>query len=214
MAPADGSWSWKKITHIMNIFKQAYVGHKWMGKDIQYNVVDGYDWLREAQAKVPWRFLCWNSLNIPKCSFICWEFMHERLPTRDRLFRMNLLTDALCPVCQLHSESHSHLLYECAYAKACVNLLQHQLQITFRLNDLVTWYSSGRVTKLQRKYVGSCHVSLLYWLWRVRNEAWKEQVVRSPKMIVKHILADVKARFLKMNDSALLARDRAWFQLL
>ncbi|XP_074315380.1 uncharacterized protein LOC141651573 [Silene latifolia] len=207
MAPADCNWSWKKITHIMNIFKQAYVGHKWLDKDIQYNVVEGYDWLREAQAKVPWRFLCWNSLNIPKCSFICWEFMHERLPTRDRLFRMNLLTDALCPVCQLHTESHSHLLYECDYAKACVSLLQHQLQISFRLNDLVTWYSSERVTKLQRKYVGSCHVSLLYWLWRVRNEAWKEQVVRTPKMIVKHILAEVKARFLKMTDSALLGRD-------
>ncbi|XP_074298306.1 uncharacterized protein LOC141629161 [Silene latifolia] len=120
--------------------------------------------------------------------------MHQRLPTRDMLFRLLLLTDVTYPICQLYNESHSHLMFECDYAKACLSLMQQQLQISFRFPDLVAWYSAGRrVTKLQRKYTGACHVALIYWLWRVRNEALMDQFVRSPKMIIKQILSEVKA---------------------
>ncbi|XP_074265773.1 uncharacterized protein LOC141588218 [Silene latifolia] len=170
---------------------------------MDYNVKSGSEWLRVHKPKVDWRFLCWNTLNIPKCSFVFWEFLLQRLPTRDRLIRRGLSIDPTCPICLSIAENHYHLFYDCPFSVNCHQLLQAHLVVQFRLPDLVTWFSTARrVTKLQRRYIGSCYVALFYWIWRCRNEAWVDNIVRRPDVVVQQILADVKSK------------DRAWFQNL
>ncbi|XP_074271545.1 uncharacterized protein LOC141595478 [Silene latifolia] len=144
-----------------------------------------------------------------------WEYLKQRLPTKDRLLKMGLMIDQNCPICSSSPESHAHIVNECVYAKVCIRLLQKYLHINFRMQDLVHWYSAGRkVTKLQRRFAGACHVALIYWIWRIRNEARLDMVVRSPDAIVKLSMDEVKTRFLKQNTKPLKIKDQTWFQAL
>ncbi|XP_074304759.1 uncharacterized protein LOC141639570 [Silene latifolia] len=211
-APSDCNWSWKKITHIMSLFKQAYTNNKWLQSSKEYTVVAGYDWLRMHKPKVDWRFVCWNSLNLPKSSFIFWVFMHQRWATRDRLARMGLVVDPVCPICCLLPESHSHLVYECSYAKTCFCLLQRKLGCTVNPLHLVSWFSTSRMTKMQRRIIGACYIALIYWIWRIRNEARVDGSIWRPEVVILRIVADIKTRFLKHNVQPLRSRDRVWIQ--
>ncbi|XP_074298081.1 uncharacterized protein LOC141628893 [Silene latifolia] len=83
--PPDCSWSWRKITHTMQVFHQAYTCNKWLNAVAPYTVQAGYQWLRIKAPKVEWRHICWNQLNVPKYSFIFWSIMHSRLLTKARL---------------------------------------------------------------------------------------------------------------------------------
>ncbi|XP_074301105.1 uncharacterized protein LOC141632457 [Silene latifolia] len=184
MAPSDCSWPWKKITYIMHTYKQAYTTNLWLNAPAPYTVAAGYEWLR-------------------------------RLPTRDRLARMGLAVEKICPICLLADESHGHLVYDCVYAKTCTSLLQNNLHTVLRLQDLVCWFSEGRrISKMRKRYVGACHVALIYWIWRIRNEARLDHLVRRPELIVHQLLQDVKTRFLTQNFSIMGARDKNWFHSL
>ncbi|XP_074265940.1 uncharacterized protein LOC141588395 [Silene latifolia] len=215
IAPSDCSWSWKKIVLIMSFFKQAYVNHKWLNSSNQYTVKAGYDWLRGSHPKVTWYYVCWNRLNLPKFSFICWEFMHKRLPTRDRLIRMGCAIDPVCSTCCQADETHSHLVCECPYAIECFRLLHCRLHTDLRVHELIHWFSTvRRISKFQKRFIGACHVALIYWLWRVRNEAKMNAVVRRHEVLVLQILHDIKARVLALNTAPLLPRDYTWLQNL
>ncbi|XP_074292385.1 uncharacterized protein LOC141619256 [Silene latifolia] len=201
IAPTDCGWSWKKINLIMQTFKPAYTTNRWLNSSNAYTVDVGYNWLRVKEPKVEWRYLCWNPLNPSKCSFIIWEFLYRKLPTKDRLIKMGLVIDHICPIYSGFPESHDHLVNDCEYAKACTRLLQQHLHISYKIKDLVQWYNPGRkATKLQRRFAGACYVALIYWIWRVRNEARVDMMVRRPDAIVQLILAEVKTSFGSVNQ--------------
>ncbi|XP_074265564.1 uncharacterized protein LOC141588003 [Silene latifolia] len=93
--------------------------------------------------------------------------------------------------------------------------LQVALNVHFRMPDLITRFSvTRRITKHPKRYIGSCYVALVYWIWRCRNEAWINNRVRSPGPVVKQILADVRVSFLALNVTALKDKDRVWFDTL
>ncbi|XP_074305017.1 uncharacterized protein LOC141639945 [Silene latifolia] len=109
--PVDCSWSWKKIAHLMCIFKPAYSADSWLGKASDYSVIEGYNWLRCPGPPVSWYKICWNSLNIPKASFIFWIYNLGRLLTKDRLVHMGGVIDLKCFLCSTDDENHGHLFF-------------------------------------------------------------------------------------------------------
>ncbi|XP_074266933.1 uncharacterized protein LOC141590226 [Silene latifolia] len=161
----------------MQLFKQAYTNNRWHNTDVSYNVADGYDCLRNRQSKVQWRYLCWNSLNVPKCAFIYWAIMHSKLLTKDRLLRMGVPVTVDCEICGVQPETHQPLFIECAFTRTCSTILQQRLRVRIRLQDLVGWYSDGRTaTKLQKRFIGACHISLMYEIWKLafmEMEEWE-----------------------------------------
>ncbi|XP_074314336.1 uncharacterized protein LOC141649548 [Silene latifolia] len=142
--PSYCSWSWKKIIHVKDIFKQGYTNDLWQNHTSPYFVAAGYHWLRTQTVKVPWRFLCWNNLNVPKHSFIFWASQHCKLFTLNRMARMGLGTITTCFICGLEDQSHAHLFYNYVYRKKCVGLLQDKLQLIFPADNMIKWYSLGR----------------------------------------------------------------------
>ncbi|XP_074283289.1 uncharacterized protein LOC141607841 [Silene latifolia] len=213
-APLDSSWTWKKITHTMQAFKQAYVGNKWLGSDSPYTPQSGYDWMRIKHPLVNWRFICWNSMNVHKNVFIFWAFMHRRLLTKDRMARMGILADLTCDIYASSNEDHEHLFYYCPSSVRCCSLLQQQLHISFNFSELVHWFSVAKLNGLQRRFIGACHVALIYWIWTVRNEARVLSYVRRPEDVVNQIMQDIHTRFLRLNLSVLHVKDLVWLQSL
>ncbi|XP_074265750.1 uncharacterized protein LOC141588194 [Silene latifolia] len=172
----------------------------------------GYDWVRGFHTSVPWCHLVWNTLNLPKTSFICWAIMHCRLLTKDRLIRMGMNVDPLCDICRVCSEDHQHLFVDCSYFLYYFKLLLDSLRLNVQPATVAHWFSNARnVPKLQKRVFGATYVALLYQIWMCRNEARVSQFVRRPEIVVQQVLNGVKLRFQRLNVSKLKHRDSVWF---
>ncbi|XP_074291721.1 uncharacterized protein LOC141618509 [Silene latifolia] len=210
-APPDSSWSWRKITHIIQKFKQAYTNDKWLNSDLKYTVKVGYDWLRGVHSVVPWCHLVWNKLNIPKTSFISWSIMHKRLLTKDRLLRMELVVDPICEICRVCPEDHHHLFEACSNMQYYFKLLLSSLRMNVQSGNVVQWFSTARnVTKLQKRIFGASYVALLYQVWMCRNEARLSNFVKRSEVVMQQLIKDIKQRFQRLNLSKLTQRDCSW----
>ncbi|XP_074288803.1 uncharacterized protein LOC141613960 [Silene latifolia] len=139
--PVDCSWSWRKIAHLFKLFAPAYSSGVWLGKDVPYKVMDGYNWLRIAQPKVSWYRACWNTLNIPKTSYIYWAAMKNRLMTNDRLIRMGSIVAPDCYLCGSNPETHNHLFFDCCFSTHCIRVLQQYLHKTLPSTGLARWFT-------------------------------------------------------------------------
>ncbi|XP_074290821.1 uncharacterized protein LOC141617527 [Silene latifolia] len=213
--PPDCSWSWKKIAHIMSIFRPAYSDDCWMGKQVDYSVNEGYKWLRGPNPEVSWWRVCWNSMNVPKTSFIYWAVVLRRLLTKDRLVRMGGASDLSCFLCHSHDESHDHLFFDCLYSNRCVQLLQHKLQFYFDPHDLVNWSRKGRRNSLLvRRVTCSCYIQLIYLIWQERNKARLYSKVTQPGLIVNQGIQSVCTRFRTRNKAAITRDDEVWLHHL
>ncbi|XP_074318577.1 uncharacterized protein LOC141655393 [Silene latifolia] len=143
-----------------------------LNSDKPYTADAGYNWIRYKTGKVPWRFVCWNSLNVPKTSFIFWAAQQNRLLTLDRVLKMGMGHDSTCFICGLEPETHPHLFYKCVYSTQCILLLQDKLNIYFNMDEMVCWFSKNRAASpLQKLITGACYVGVTYAIRTVRNQA-------------------------------------------
>lgn len=80
------SWYWKKILEVRDLFyKQGALQH--LRKGEPYSIAVGYRWLVGEQRKEIIYDLVWNSMNVPKNSFIMWLVMQGRIMTKCRAAR-------------------------------------------------------------------------------------------------------------------------------
>ncbi|XP_074320818.1 uncharacterized protein LOC141657465 [Silene latifolia] len=210
-SPTNCSWSWRKIMQVKDIFKIGYANNQWIAKLSGYSVADGYNWLRDTSPQVPWRYLCWNNLNVPRTSFIFWASQHGKLLTLDRLHKMGIVQSTVCFICGSETESHEHLFYKCEYSKRCMQLMQQKPHIQFHVEHMVKWYSLSRSrSSLQRVVIGAYFVGLIYGIWHVRNCARLQQQVQPPSMLVNQVWKEVKDRWLHRNKRPLRNYDQLW----
>ncbi|XP_074293150.1 uncharacterized protein LOC141620088 [Silene latifolia] len=210
-----GNWSWKKIAHLMSIFRPAYSDDCGMGKQLDYTVNEGYNWLRGSNPEVSWWRVFWNSMNVPKTSFIYWAVVLGRLLTKDRLVRMGGASDLSCFLCHSHDESHDHLFFDCLYSNRCVQLLQQKLQFYFDPRGLVNWNRRRRRNSLlMRRITCACYIQLVYLIWQERNKARLYFKVTHPGIIVKQGIQSVCTRFRTRNKAAITRDDEVWLRHL
>ncbi|XP_074318491.1 uncharacterized protein LOC141655304 [Silene latifolia] len=211
--PQDCSWSWKKIAHIMAKVRTAYTSDLWLGSSDDYTIKAGYNWWRQSLPR-RWK-ICWNSMNVPRTSFIFWAVKLGRLLTRDRLARMGGDPDMTCYLCHNATENHNHLFFRCSFSSRCVSLLQAKLQVDFNPNDIMQWNSRGRRRSiLRRRIICACHVYLTYLIWQVRNKARLMQQVTHPRVIVPQAIQGILSRFWARNSSAITTSHETWIRNL
>lgn len=70
--------------------------------------------IKTSSTPVPWFHLVWNSFSIPKCSFILWLALQNRLLTKDRMLSFSMNVDPRCSLCN-NAESVHHLFSHCPY---------------------------------------------------------------------------------------------------
>lgn len=62
--------------------------------------------------------LVWQPLSIPKCAFISWLALKNRLYKKERMIRFGLNIDPICVLCRIVPESAPHLFAECNFSKS------------------------------------------------------------------------------------------------
>ncbi|XP_074314052.1 uncharacterized protein LOC141649256 [Silene latifolia] len=199
----------------MLLFRKAYIDDQWLGTSAAYSIKASYDWIRDPGNTVDWWKLCWNSLNVPKSSFIYWAVMLGRLLTRDRLAKMGGPTSMECYLCQGADESHGHLFFECDFSRKCSDLMQQKLTIRLNPRALVEWNKRGRrLSILRRRMVCACYVMLVYLIWQARNKPRTMLSVIHPKVIVQQAIQAVSIRFWARNKAPIKEEDISWLNSL
>ncbi|XP_038999482.1 uncharacterized protein LOC120125037 [Hibiscus syriacus] len=94
--------------------------------------------LRVKGDKVSWHKLIWFPLHVPKHIIITWMTLLDRLPTRERLRRMGIVTDVSCIICNDAQETRDHLFSECPMV---VSLWKAILNLSGLSNTNLPWMS-------------------------------------------------------------------------
>lgn len=74
-----------------------------------------YSSIRVSNQPVGWCGSVWGSLNVPKCAFVKWLAIKNRLLTKDMMLAFGMQVDPTCVLCGLERESVHHLFSTCPY---------------------------------------------------------------------------------------------------
>lgn len=94
-------------------------GDQWL-QDIRYSIKKQYTALNGSDTRVQWSSYVWNRYTQPKHRFILWLSVQNRLKTKDRLKRIGVCADDVCPICGQHGETVKHLFFQCYYSSQCI----------------------------------------------------------------------------------------------
>ena len=153
-------------------------------------------------AAFPWAHIVWIVGGIPKHSFLCWLFLLNRWPTRDRLLSWGLQTPPTCLLCNSSPESRDHLYFFCPYswslwyplARRCgMNPQQQWNDVTAQLQSHNSRNWRGILILLTLK-------SCISWTWQERNSRLHRNTFRSVDGLTRLIDRQIRDRILSYRD--------------
>lgn len=110
--PMQSSWAVRKIIGAREHLKKLQNGKYWI-QNATFSIKHLYNTFMGRPQKVPWaKMVCQNAAP-PKCLFITWLVLHERLATCSHLQRIGVLVDYVCCLCRIVDETLDHLFFEC-----------------------------------------------------------------------------------------------------
>ncbi|KAL2922251.1 FAD-dependent oxidoreductase domain-containing protein 2 [Bienertia sinuspersici] len=164
------SWVWKSFCKTKDQLISA-------GVDIMeptYSIKKVYESLRPRANKIHWSKAIWCSIAVPKNQFMAWLAFRQRLLTKDRLKRMNLVEDQRCCLCISEDETLSHLLFDCEFSKECFPQIIAWLGLHLQqrgLQSVMGWnVRSCKGSKLKRQAYFTAVDALVYFIWTARND--------------------------------------------
>ncbi|CAN1797949.1 Putative ribonuclease H protein At1g65750 [Linum perenne] len=110
-----------------------------------------------------WRHI-WNWKGPSKIKHFLWLALHNRLLTNEERGRRHLTNQVLCHRCSVHTESISHVIYECDFAMQ----VWRSEQCKYWINHVL---SSWKIFQLGREAPGSARQTQLV-AWRPVDEGW------------------------------------------
>nr|GEY81577.1 RNA-directed DNA polymerase, eukaryota, reverse transcriptase zinc-binding domain protein [Tanacetum cinerariifolium] len=159
--------------------------------------------LAEAKPMVSWHKLVWFSQNIPRYAFMVWLAFNHRLKTLDRIVVWQENVDTKCSLCELGSESHNHLFFECRYSLEVWQEFKDVVRLDFAPNTLsdIIIYLSGRPINrsiwsvLQRLVIGF----MAYFIWHERNLQKFQDKCRPVRDLCGIIRDNVRLRLISLK---------------
>ena len=172
------SWYWRQLTKIWSKIQHVFDRNtgKWLGPGDRYTVAEGYEILRYHNSEVEWHTLVWNKWKVPKCSFIAWLAMQNRLLTRDRLNAMGITNDVVCLLCNVENETTAHLFFECTYSHfVMINCAMELLQVQQWPEDWREWITTQGQPGIYKQRFKLLVTIVIYNIWLERNKRYHAQ---------------------------------------
>lgn len=141
--------------------------------------------------KIPWRKVLCKTPWTPKCLFIHFLALHEKLYTRDRLIKWGMQVIPECPQCDTNLESIDHLFFQCPASKGIWSKLLNWLGIlwpTWLWTEEVQWCVIWKKSKgnMATIYIITL-AAVVYEIWLDRNHKIFNQQRKPEDYIVKKI---------------------------
>ncbi|XP_074267214.1 uncharacterized protein LOC141590526 [Silene latifolia] len=188
------SWSWRIIWKTKDKLKAGFCAGTW-NEQHGYSVASGYQWLQGLQVRVNWSPLIWNKVNLPKHAFLGWIAVQQKLLTKDRLLKFEIITDGQCDVCLAHIEMHQQILYDCVFSAMCWSQLKTWLGINMPNSGILDWSIRWRCRSLMKKQiVFTAILAMVYHIWQARNLCRIELRLPKPEVILARVKVDIQLR--------------------
>ncbi|XP_030483344.2 uncharacterized protein LOC115699938 [Cannabis sativa] len=170
-----------------------------------------------SQIKVNWSHEVWNRLNIPRHSFCLWITIQDRLKTRERLYKHNIIAEDYCLFCMDHPETTEHLFFSCPFSTIYLSQVKAWLGWrveTIDLSRLCRWLERAKMSKFWKAVITAAVAALVYNVWKNRNDLiWNSRRI-AQDVVVRAIKEDVKNRVLCNWTKKHKPVDANWFALL
>ena len=122
--------------------------------------------------------------------------MKKKLGTQDRIH--NPIPGILCLLCGSQLETHEHLFFQCTASKQVWNLVQTKADIQVPVlpwDQLIVWLATnwkGNMLSMQIRKL--CLSSMIYLLWRDRNQRFHTNSVSRLDEIALSIIEQVRLK--------------------
>ncbi|XP_021836449.2 uncharacterized protein [Spinacia oleracea] len=189
--PNGLSWSLKKIWQQRETLSSSGDLQKFVTAG-KFKIQRMYNHLRHQGESVGWKRIFCNSHASPKSVFIVWLALQDRLATKERLRRWNVIADSVCCLCHSTDESRDHLFFDCSYSADIWNqVLQrsgiHRTAGTW--NEEVQWVQkASRSTRSKARMCNSLFCETVYSIWLARNSKVFSNQLDNSLSIVNRIL--------------------------
>ncbi|XP_060960757.1 uncharacterized protein LOC133031295 [Cannabis sativa] len=207
------SWYWRCLVRLKDQFKM--INQPMMLQ--QYTILAGYKLLVQNPPKLQWTRQVWSRLNAPKHCFILWLAMHQRLKTRDRLFKMKIITDTTCIFCCDRIETAEHLFFACPstliYLQDIKNWLGMRTMHT-NLPNIIKWLGRLKESKFKLLVFTAAIAGLVYSVWQLRNRMLWTKEEKSSSVLLKELKTSLKLRIEMFWPKKVSKVDTQWFQTL
>ncbi|GJR14466.1 RNA-directed DNA polymerase, eukaryota, reverse transcriptase zinc-binding domain protein [Tanacetum coccineum] len=162
---SNGSWRWP---------------HDWLSRFLNvFNILvsDINNSLRLRADVIDWYHVVWFPHCIPRHAIHLWLVIKEKLKTQDRLRQwdvgpsidLNLLK---CPLCDMVTDSHSHLFFECSFASQVwfqVRVSTSMSSIPPRFVDVLAFLIQSKGSSVSNVISRLVLAAMTYCLWNERN---------------------------------------------
>lgn len=168
-----------------------------------------WEQLRARSPLVPWSKVVWFKEHVPRYSFIIWQAMLSRLPTRDRLSRCGMNIPTSCVLCSSGVESHDHFFFERSFSSSIWEFMASKFLLNppSNLSDASSWIalhnapSQSNITSILKLLLQS----VLYHLWKERNARIFTAVASSPAALRLAIDRTMRDRLLSFPGTTTLS---------
>ncbi|CAL9224751.1 unnamed protein product [Arabidopsis halleri] len=129
-----------------------------------------WEQIRVSQAPIVWNKVVWFHQGIPRCSFITWLAIRDRLSTGARMRLWG--REQPCVLCGERDETRDHLFFACPYSfnvwsAVAGKLLGQRLDPDW--DSTIDSLVSGVGTRDKDVLVRLCFQVTVYYVWRERN---------------------------------------------
>ena len=152
--------------------------------------------LRVRHSLVNWHRLIWFSYAIPKCGFILWLAIRERLSTYDRLSLASSTWS--CLLCNNQAESHDHLFFSCSFSRHIWEAVKQKCSLSFGdlpwkycISQMVSLCKGKSLSSLVRKLALAASV---YYIWSERNSRFHDHSLREAQVVLWAITDIIRYR--------------------
>ncbi|XP_058733826.1 uncharacterized protein LOC131605496 [Vicia villosa] len=166
------SWILKNIAKVRDITMQSEYWNDSVQQSI-FNTNAMYKDLRGRHENQSWRKLLIQNYARPRACFTLWLAILNRLPSKDRLLKINIHTDGKCSFCG-QSESIEHLFFLCSFTS---NIWNHVMAWIGYSRSCKGWEEEKKWLCMETAKKGwrRCLLKLaiaevVYQVWQMRND--------------------------------------------
>ncbi|KAJ6761537.1 hypothetical protein OIU74_024231, partial [Salix koriyanagi] len=173
----------------------------------QFTISSAWHILRPHRSIVSYASILWHPWHIPRHSFTLWLAIKGRLRTIDRMYgRSDMDQMNICSLCSCHPETHSHIFFQCSYAKAVWQRANVRLSTKWpedvSWNQTWEWGAQHYNCKETVNHRIPCMIlaATVYHLWYERNARTFNDQYRTIAEISEEIQSTIRLKIASLED--------------
>ncbi|WMV08827.1 hypothetical protein MTR67_002212 [Solanum verrucosum] len=165
----------------------------------EYSVTQSYNALIGRHERMQEADLVWNSIMMPRHRFIVWLAYQNRLLTKERLQRLNMLAgDEKCNLCVNDQvETQQYLFADCTWTRGVQQALARWSGISFQrqtVKQTLQWLKRRNWKKFHKEVETAIFGALIYHTWKARNWKILRNLIIQAEEVGNQIQKEVKER--------------------